>query len=55
MGAEDTARHVTKNTPFCTECSGVLKIELWILEPRDVALLHVCPTHGVAAISRPFR
>jgi hypothetical protein len=39
----------------CAECGGVLEIQLWVLDPRDVALLHVCSAHGVAAISRPLR
>lgn len=55
MGAEDITRDIPADIPYCTECNSVLVIELWVLEPRDVALLHVCAHHGVAAISRPFR
>ncbi len=55
MDAEDLARDSPADIPYCTECNSVLEIELWILQPRDVALLHVCSQHGVAAISRPFR
>jgi hypothetical protein len=47
--------HDDPGIPNCAECNSVLEIELWILEPGDVALLHVCARHGVAAISRPFR
>ncbi len=55
MDAEDIAADHTDGIPYCAECNGVLQIELWILEPRDVALLHVCAQHGAVAISRPLR
>ena len=53
MDALDPQPHVD-DIPCCNECQGVLQVELWVLNPRDVALLHVCSRHGLASISRPF-
>jgi hypothetical protein len=46
--------HDVDDIPCCNECRGVLQVELWVFHPRDIALLHVCSRHGLAAISRPF-
>ena len=54
MGTDDIAGGLPAGITYCPECNAVLEIELWILEPKDVALLHVCAAHGVAAMSRPF-
>ena len=55
MSDASDADQPADDVPVCPECDAALQIELWILEPEDVALLHVCSHHGVAAISRPFR
>jgi hypothetical protein len=52
---EDSVRRTGEDAPHCSECNGALRIELWILDTRDVALLHVCAHHGAAAISLPLR
>jgi hypothetical protein len=54
MDAEDTPDGLHVDIPRCSECNGALEVQLWILDPSDVALLHLCTRHGVAAISRPF-